>query len=474
MATHEHSVELAGVNLAGRNHVCAFFNTIDEEHRVLGSFYKDGIDRGEKAAYIVDPEDREEHLKRLAEAGIDVQKIMDTGQLEVVPWTDVYVRDHRFDQDAMLAAVEKLIQSGTAAGYPLTRLVGHHMDWLFLDKPATYNLVEYEARLNHVLSKYDDPVICNYNPSKFGATVAMDIMRTHPLVIIGGLLRENPFFIPPEQFLDEMRERRSDQSAEILRLRATVRDLLALSIIPEAWVAREPNAIAADLADLLIGSLKLDYAFVRLCDPIGCQAVEVIRGHGWKGFPEWLQQRFVRFGPVSRTEIVTNVGGAEKSCCGVVIPIGVNSERGLIAAACDRSDFPSQIDQQLLSVAANNAATAFQNARLINELRTAQKTLRDQEHELRKARDELEIKVAERTSELRKSEKELRDAVDTIPGLVWSALPDGSNTLLDRWALAPWASRPSAPGGAATGLELSGWSFPCCLPVRIGRLATLS
>ncbi len=120
MAKHEHSVELAGVNLAGRNHVCAFFNTIDEEHRVLGSFYKDGIDRGEKAAHIVDPENREEHLKRLAEAGIDVQKMMDTSQLEVVPWTDVYVRDHRFDQDAMLTAVEKLIQSGCGSPKPRT------------------------------------------------------------------------------------------------------------------------------------------------------------------------------------------------------------------------------------------------------------------------------------------------------------------------------------------------------------------
>jgi hypothetical protein len=156
----------------------------------------------------VDPENWEEHLKRLAEAGIHVQEMTSTGQLDVVPWTDAYVRDRRFDQDAMLAAVEQLIQSGTAAGYPLTRLVEHHMDWLFLDKPATYNLVEYEARLNQVLSKYDDPVICNYNPSKFGATVAMDIMRTHPLVIIGGLLRENPFFVPPRQFLEEMRERR--------------------------------------------------------------------------------------------------------------------------------------------------------------------------------------------------------------------------------------------------------------------------
>src|SRR5580704_15504537 len=221
-------------------------------------------------------------------------------------------------------------------------------------------------------------------------------------------------------------------SAEILRLRATVRDLLALSIIPEAWVARDPPAIAADLADLLIGSLKLDFAFVRLCDPSGYPAVEVIRGDCWKGFPEWLQQRFVRFGQVSRTEIVTNVGGVDKSYCGVVIPIGVNSERGLIAAACDRSDFPDQIDQQLLSVAANTAATAFQNARLINELRTAQKTLCHQEQELRKARDELEIKVAERTSELRRSEKELRDVIDTIPAIVWSTLPDGSNTYVNK------------------------------------------
>jgi len=208
MATSEHSVQLAGVDLAGRNHVCAFFNTIDEEHRVLGSFYKDGLDRGEKAAHIVDPANWGEHLKRLAEVGIHVQETMLTGQLEVLSWTDAYVRDHRFDQDAMLATVENLIQSGAAVGYPLTRLVGHHMDWLFLDKPATRNLVEYEARLNRVLSKYDDPVICNYNPSKFGANVAMDILRTHPMVIIGGLLRENPFFVPPEQFLDEMQERR--------------------------------------------------------------------------------------------------------------------------------------------------------------------------------------------------------------------------------------------------------------------------
>jgi hypothetical protein len=32
-------------------------------------------------------------------------------------------------------------------------------------------------------------------------------MRTHPVVIIGGILQENPFFVPPDQFLLELRER---------------------------------------------------------------------------------------------------------------------------------------------------------------------------------------------------------------------------------------------------------------------------
>src|SRR6266700_5919134 len=220
-----------------------------------------------------------------------------------------------------------------------------------------------------------------------------------------------------------------DQSTEILRLRATVRDLLALSLIPGAWVARSQPASAASLAGLLIGSLKVDFAFVRLCDPTGGRVVEVIRGDCWKGFPEWLRQRLARFGQVSRTEIVTNVGGVEKSCRGVVIPIGVNSERGLIVAACDRSDFPDQIDQQLLSVAANNAATAFQNAFLINELRSVQKALRDHEQELRKSHDELELKVAERTSELQRSEAYLAEAQRLSQTGSWAWNPaTGENT----------------------------------------------
>jgi hypothetical protein len=207
MAT-SHSVQFAGATLGRQRHICAFFNSIDEEHRVLRPFFKDGFDRGEKATHIVDPDKRDEHLKRLAEAGIDVHRAMDAGQLELRPWQETYLRGDRFDQDSMVALIEQILQSGASGGYALTRLVAH-MEWALLDKPGVNDLVEYETRLNYVLPKYDDPVICTYDLSKFGASVAMDIMRTHPVVIIGGILQENPFFVPPDQFLLELREQRS-------------------------------------------------------------------------------------------------------------------------------------------------------------------------------------------------------------------------------------------------------------------------
>src|SRR5258707_3509942 len=107
----------------------------------------------------------------------------------------------------MLALIEDVLQSADPAGYPLTRLVAH-MEWALLDKPGVDNLVEYETRLNYVLPKYDDAVVCTYDLSKFGASVTMDILRTHPVVIIGGLLQENPFFLPPDQLLLMLKELR--------------------------------------------------------------------------------------------------------------------------------------------------------------------------------------------------------------------------------------------------------------------------
>jgi hypothetical protein len=36
--------------------------------------------------------------------------------------------------------------------------------------------------------------------------MVIDILRTHPMAIIGRIMQENPFFIPPDEFLLELRQ----------------------------------------------------------------------------------------------------------------------------------------------------------------------------------------------------------------------------------------------------------------------------
>ena len=203
MEGHENSLQVAPNALGEKRHVCAFFNSIDEQHRVLHFFIKDGFDQGDKVFHLVDPERREDHLRRLADAGIDVQRAIDSGQLEVQPWQEGPLRGDRFDQDTWLGSFEQVLQSGPAAGYAQTRFLAQ-MEWALVDLPGVDDLIEFETRVNYVVPKYDDTVICAYDLSKFGASTVMYALRTHPVVIIGGLMQENPFYVPPEELLREI------------------------------------------------------------------------------------------------------------------------------------------------------------------------------------------------------------------------------------------------------------------------------
>ena len=152
--------------------------------------------------------------------------------------------------------------------------------------------------------------------------------------------------------------------AEIRSLRTVLRDLVALSAIPAAWVGLEPAAVAAGLADALTGLLQLDFAYVRLCIPGVADAVDVARGEGWETFPAWLEGHLADCGRLSGRQVIPEVDGGAGERRGLVIPIGVNAEGGMVAAASGRAEFPSEADELLLNVAANHAAAAFQNERL--------------------------------------------------------------------------------------------------------------
>lgn len=206
MSTVGTPVRIAGSQLGESGHICAFFHDRDEEYRTLLPFIKDGFECGDRAFHVVDPELREEHHRRLESAGLHVTEAERSGQLKLYDWHDLHFKHRHFDQHRVIALLEQELKEGARQGFRLSRSIGH-MEWALQDRPGVEDLVEYEARLNYILPRYRDPIICVYDLSKFGGAIVADILRTHPMVIIGGTLQENPFFVPPDRFLEEWRER---------------------------------------------------------------------------------------------------------------------------------------------------------------------------------------------------------------------------------------------------------------------------
>jgi hypothetical protein len=203
-------VKLAGRDIGCSCHACAFFHTDDQYYKVLLPFIRDGFDAGDRAVHIVDPAKRDNHVKVLADAGIDTKASQTSRQLELRVWEEVYLRDGHFDQNRMLAFVKDLL-GGRDENAPMTRLVAN-MEWALEDRPGVTDLVEYESRLNYLLPEYNDTVVCTYDLGKFSASAVMDILRTHPMVIVGEVMQENPFYTPPDVLLPELASRRQQRA----------------------------------------------------------------------------------------------------------------------------------------------------------------------------------------------------------------------------------------------------------------------
>jgi MEDS: MEthanogen/methylotroph, DcmR Sensory domain len=204
-------ISLAGFQLGETRHVCAFFNNDDEEYRVLLPFIEDGFDCGHRAIHVVNPGERDEHLRRLAAAGIDLATAERSGQFELRSNADTYLRDGRFDLERILGVFEQWASGNANGGFPLTRIICH-MDWAVEAGSHVDDVCEFEARINDVWRRHEDAVICTYRLAKFGGDTVIDILRTHPMAIVGGVLFQNPFFVPPEEFLPEFRKRRATRT----------------------------------------------------------------------------------------------------------------------------------------------------------------------------------------------------------------------------------------------------------------------
>jgi PAS domain S-box-containing protein len=212
------------------DHICLIYENPAEQLAVAVPFIRDGLDRGERCLYIADDCIIDEVVQALVAAGVDVAQKRERGALRFVTSQDTYFRTGEFDPQTMLNLIRQAETEALRDGFSGLRLTGEPT-WSFGPEPGCDRLIEYEALLNHCPRFSKSVVLCQYNHSRFGVPCIHDVLRTHPVAILGDQVCPNPYYELPELVL------RKDQPGMTPELRAKRVDW---------WIAQLKQARAAE------------------------------------------------------------------------------------------------------------------------------------------------------------------------------------------------------------------------------------
>jgi AcrR family transcriptional regulator len=180
------SAQLAGEDLGNSRHICALIDKAGDGYRILLPFVRDGARGDERMLHLIDAADRRAHVQRYRAGGMP--EGTSSPAWEVRTWEDSYDNDGRFNSRAVLSLVRRLLAEGRRLGSPSTRLVVD-MGWVRSIVPGADELVRYEARLDQLLRRGPDLVVCCYDQGRNSPGRIAQLLSVHSAAIIDGQLR---------------------------------------------------------------------------------------------------------------------------------------------------------------------------------------------------------------------------------------------------------------------------------------------
>jgi two-component system, chemotaxis family, sensor kinase Cph1 len=186
---------LAGRAFEQGQHICALYDTRDEQIDVAAAYIADGLDRGERCLYAPDSAGSLPAFRsRLRKHGIDAGEKKTAGALLVLTKEQAHLIDGRFDSERMLAMLNRAAEDALNDGYSGLRTCGD-MSWLLDDAPGAEHVVEYEALLNQFFRAVRGLGMCQYDRSRLPAGLLDHAgLCAHSSVVIGRSHKDNPFF----------------------------------------------------------------------------------------------------------------------------------------------------------------------------------------------------------------------------------------------------------------------------------------
>lgn len=179
-------------------HFCAFYSGSAERDRLLFPFLDEGLRHGDKCLCLIDGVEPA-LVRDLAVGQPGPGYSRRSAQLDVVLASDAYLRSGRFSVAEMMSYLSHAADAAIADDFDLFRAVGE-MSWVLPGPAGWENLFLYESALNHTVEHMPAILMCLYDLQKFGAEMLVEVLRTHPTVLLDRTVIDNPHYVPPSEY----------------------------------------------------------------------------------------------------------------------------------------------------------------------------------------------------------------------------------------------------------------------------------
>jgi hypothetical protein len=173
------------------DHLCALYFGPAERDLIVHDFLEAGLRAGDRCLCLVEESDSADGAAAFGD------------RVEVRHTSDVYLCDGGFSPEQMIDYLEATMRAATADGHSV-RASGD-MTWALSGPPGADRLIDYESDLNRFAPRYPQILLCMYDLDRFGGDILVGLIKTHPKLLLGGLVLDNPHYLSPEEYRATLR-----------------------------------------------------------------------------------------------------------------------------------------------------------------------------------------------------------------------------------------------------------------------------
>ena len=176
----------SGIDLIGDvpwgTHFCQFYQTKEDLIDILVPYFKEGLENNEFCMWVTsEPLSADEAENAMRNALPEVDRYFKNGQIEIIPYSDWYVKEGSFNSDRVLNGWIDKLNNGLMKGFEGLRLSGNTF---WLEKEDWDDFVSYETEVDKVIDSFKMIAMCTYCLDKCNANEIIDVINNHQFALI--------------------------------------------------------------------------------------------------------------------------------------------------------------------------------------------------------------------------------------------------------------------------------------------------